>query len=134
MIVADNNYYGGSHHGAITTAFANHGIALPVLSVTISGPSFLAYMQSGTWTANASGGAPGYHYQWWYRYPKIIPIEYANHRGQYKPPRGIWFKLGSDSPQLTRRDSLSFDLKCVVTDALGSEATSNIKSVFVGSP
>ncbi len=38
------------------------------LAVTITGPTSLGYKQSGTWTANASGGTGSYTYEWRFRY------------------------------------------------------------------
>lgn len=58
---------------AILTAFeSNHGISptnLPdPLAVTISGPAALGYKETGTWTANPSGGYGSYSYEWRWRY------------------------------------------------------------------
>lgn len=103
----------------------------PVLSVSISGPTYLSVAQSGTWTTTASGGTPPYHYQWSYYYPcdepylMKMPLPLA-------PPCGYWWNVGSDSYQLTRSDSKSFELKCKVTDAVNSTATSNILFITVG--
>ena len=66
MIVADNSYYSGAHYSQIINAFSNHGISYPALSASISGPSLAALFGVRTWTTNASGGVPPYHYQWWY--------------------------------------------------------------------
>ena len=105
---------------------------IPPLSVYISGPHFLNVHEEGTWTANASGGTPPYHYQWWYRYPSDIVNATKNEVQPLKPPHGYWFKVGTDSPTLTRSDDEDFELKCDVTDAANSTVTSSIFYVTVG--
>lgn len=65
---------GGQYKGFIPTTAANAvfgytalGVLQP-LAVTITGPTELGYKQSGTWTANASGGTGSYTYEWRFRY------------------------------------------------------------------
>jgi len=78
VLVADDNNGtlcdGTPNASKIIEAFQNrHGISPTVsvgqpLSVRINGPGALGYKQSGTWTANVSGGCGGNAYQWRYRY------------------------------------------------------------------
>ncbi len=101
----------------------------PPLTVNISGPTFLSVHENGTWTANASGGTPGYHYQWWYEYPANGPNLPG---GSKKPGHGYWIKTGSDSKYLTRQDDEDFELKVDVTDAHNTKVTSSVFYVTVG--
>lgn len=109
------------------------------LIASISGPSSLSAYQSGTWTCTASGGTAPYHYQWYYMYPVVEPIDdimTGNDREGisylHKPPKGYWFTLGTDSSSLTRSDNEKFQLKCEVRDATNRVVTSNILTVNIG--
>ncbi|MCP5063961.1 MAG: T9SS type A sorting domain-containing protein [Ignavibacteriae bacterium] len=102
----------------------------PLSSVSISGPTYLSSYQTGTWTANPTGGILPYHYQWWYRYPS--GGEKKDDDGSKKPPSGIWFKIGDDSPTISRYDDENFELKCDVTDAENTTKTA-YKTVYVSS-
>ena len=44
-----------------------------------------------------------------------------------------WYQIGTNSPTVTAGNPFDFELKCVVTDAGGNSATSNILYVSVGS-
>lgn len=61
----DDESYEGNHLNQIQTAFNNHGITTPMLSVGVSGPSSLSTGQRGTWTVSASGGSGSYTYRWY---------------------------------------------------------------------
>lgn len=98
-----------------------------IFTASISGPNYLNSYQNGTWTCSVSGGTAQYHYQWYYLYPASDPIKVVD-----KPTKGYWFKLGTDSPTLTRSDNETFHLKCEVTDATNTLITSNTKIVSVG--
>jgi hypothetical protein len=113
-------------------AFAYSVLGAPApLSVSISGPTYLNSGQVGTWTATALGGTPPYHYQWWY-YPECGAASALYRPAPLKPPCGDWYTGGSDSPTFQRSDVSSFRVKCVVTDAVSSSATSNVIYVTVG--
>lgn len=63
-------------HSYVVVAYNGGGNALPKaefaitppVGVTITGPSALQWKQSGTWTANPSGGNGSYTYEWRYRF------------------------------------------------------------------
>lgn len=107
------------------------GIKQP-LSVSISGPTHLIFGQNYTWTANATGGNSPYHYQWYYQYANDIILP-ALSVSPNLPPRGVWYSIGTDSPTLTAAFPTYPEilLKCVVTDAASTQATSII-SLTVG--
>lgn len=111
---------------------------IPPLSATISGPTTINWGVNATWNANASGGYPPYHYQWWYKYPgneerplyetkDIDPGEITPDL----PQPGYWNQIAIDSPTLTRHDYLNHYLKCVVKDAHNTSVTSNILFINV---
>lgn len=87
------------------------------ISASISGPRSLLSGQTGNFTVSAYGGNPPYHYQWYYRYPGGLAKE---GRSLKKPPSGYWYTLGTDSPNLSRSDDETFELKCTVSDSQGS--------------
>jgi hypothetical protein len=108
----------------VTFAYTVHGTPTP-FTVSISGPSYLNPGQNGTWTANVSGGTPPYHYQWaCYYYCDIQPA--VQEVGPLAPTCGYWWNVGSDSPQLTRKDYKDFRLRCIVTDAHNATTTGYI--------
>ncbi|MHB1686708.1 MAG: T9SS type A sorting domain-containing protein [Ignavibacteriaceae bacterium] len=129
-IVADNNYYSGSYNSQIQTAFSNHGISIPTLIASISGPTSLSIGQNGTWNASVSGGVPNYNYQWYYEYPGNTAASTTVQ--PYLPPVNAWYTIGTNSPTLTTSFSANVNLKCVITDATNNSVTSNILSVTVG--
>ncbi len=102
----------------------------PPLSVSISGPTSITYGQNGTWTAYASGGNSPYSYQWYYEYPNTNSL-IANRIKPNLPPRNTWYTLGSNSSTLTTSFVQQANIKCIVTDAVGSAVTSNIISISV---
>lgn len=90
----------------------------PPLSITISGPSVIATPGTQTWTANPSGGAPPYAFQWLYK------------------PEGGQFQVlpGETAITYTRDvgyDDVNFGLKVVVTPTEGSAKSANV-SVTLG--
>jgi hypothetical protein len=93
------------------------------LSASITGPTVLQPYVEGTWTCAASGGVPPYSYSWYFMYPTNPLI--------LKPVSGTWIHLGIDSPQLTRYDDETFQLKCVVTDSRNTIVTSNILTIDI---
>ncbi len=70
--------------------------------LTISGPSYLPFKASGTYTANVSGGNSPLSYQW-YR----------------KPDGGSWITLGTNSTQQITMGMNNQTMKVVVTDNYG---------------
>lgn len=100
------------------------------LSASISGPTSRSFNQDGTWTASVSGGVPSYHYHWYYKYPNNSYVLSYPHPDL--PPTGYWNSISIDSPNLTRHDQQTFQLKCVVTDAANTIVTSNILTVTIG--
>lgn len=73
----------------------------------ITGPSYLGWKESGTWTANVSGGSGSYSYEWRYRYNGT----------------GSWSSVISTSQTCTRTMlDTDFELRVVVTNQ-GSNAT-----------
>ena len=131
-IQANANYFHDQFPPEVITALLNKFLPPSSLAVNITGPSYLNNRQSGTWTANASGGKSPYHYQWWYEYPSGGPYSAKTGIQPLKPVHGYWFKLGSDSPTLTRSDDEDFELKCEVTDAANTTVTSSVFYVTVG--
>jgi len=69
------------------------------LNVSIFGPSFLGYKESGTFTANVSGGSGTIYYQW-----------YRKNEGS-----SYWQTLGTSQSQLATMLSTSFTMKVMVT-------------------
>ena len=97
------------------------------LNVSISGPSSVAGGETGTWTANRSGGSAPYAYLWEYEYPcpdpdpcppgKICAVPDGDITIQ-APQCGAWSPTGT-SASLTRSFSSSFGsvrLRVRVTD------------------
>lgn len=122
------------YYGSMSLIYNTISVAqdpYPVLSATISGPTYLNPRQSGTWTATTSGGTAPYHYQWWYMHPSTT-IQLFSIIEPNNIPVDVWFTIGTDSPILSIYDSQNFNLKCVVTDATNTQVTSNIISVSVG--
>ncbi len=97
---------------------------LPALSVSISGPSSLGYNQSGTFTANPSGGSGVYtNYSWYKRWPSSGG---GGGGGIELPPPDYWEHLeyweGQSSIQ--QSSSADFELKVLVTSSDGQVASS----------
>ena len=116
----------------VTWAYTVLGVPVP-LSITISGPTYLSNGETGTFTANPSGGSGTYsNYQWWYRYDgEIEPLE-KSVPGAKLPPVGTWYYLEDreGDQSITFGPSYNFSLKCTVTDSKGSTAT-DIHTVIV---
>ncbi len=136
---------GGQQMGdALTQAAENHGlqgyykifgdagIMKQPVAASISGPTYLALNQIGTYTCSASGGIGPYNYQWWKEENGVPsgPVP-AGSVLPNRPAPGNWYKVGTDSPTLQSSDITNFSLECVVTDAKGGEVTSNVLSVIV---
>ena len=138
VFVVDKEYYNSSHTSQIYQAFSKHGITIPALVVSISGPTYLNGNQLGTYTATASGGVPPYSYQWWKldigdgdSYATATP---SSPISPMRPPVNTWYPIGTNSPTVSTSNPawLDFELKCVVTDATNISVTSNILYVTVG--
>lgn len=100
----------------------------PVLTATMSGPSYLSSGQSGTWSVTASGGTPPYSYSWsYYVYCDILSEMSTEEIGEITPnavPCGYWYSFGSTTNTASRTsDGRAFQVKCVVTDASNSTYT-----------
>ncbi|MEG8947935.1 T9SS type A sorting domain-containing protein [Rosettibacter firmus] len=138
VFVVDNNYYNHSHTSQIYQAFAGHGITIPALVVSISGPTYLNGNQLGTYTATASGGIPPYSYQW----EKLDVGDGGSYAtatlsspiSPNRPLVNTWYPIGTNSPTVSTSNpaGLDFELKCVVTGATNISVTSNILYVNVG--
>ena len=92
--------------------------------------NFLHYFQSGTFTANASNGAPSTYTYSWQKY------QFCNDRSPDKDddtrsvPCGYWQSISSTSSTVYVSGFLpSFQLKCVVTDINGSATDYHTVSV-----
>ncbi|MBD3226125.1 MAG: hypothetical protein GF313_15460 [Caldithrix sp.] len=104
------------------------------LAVSISGPSFLASGETGTFTANPSGGSGDYtNYRWWERNDEGGITPYSKDNTILAPPQNYWIEQygweGQQSVQVAR--TYDFSLKCEVTDSDGNTAI-DIHSVNVG--
>jgi len=108
---------------------------LPPLSVNLTGPTYLQSGESGTFTANPSGGSGTYtNYQWWYRNDEGGAEQFANNGvTPLAPPPGEWIYMSwwEGEQTITMGPSFDFSLKCKVTDSDGNTAT-DIHSVIVG--
>ena len=105
------------------------------LTLNISGPTYLDYMQNGTFTANPSGGSGTYsNYRWWWRNDDSGggPSKSANDINldsgggiKYAPPGGTWYILSGQEGKktITIAKPASFSLKCEVTDSTGDTDT-----------
>jgi len=114
------------------------------LTVRISGENHLNSGETGTFTANPSGGSGTYtNYKWWYRSDagKVNPYSRSRRSGggsiepNFLPP-GYWFYMSQWEGKQTVNVSGSytygdFSLKCELTDSEGNTAT-DIHSVTVG--
>jgi hypothetical protein len=76
------------------------------LTVTIEGPEYLGYKQSGSWMAGVQGGYTPYSYQW---YKKL----------DNSPD---WMILGTNQTQQVTMGTVGFTLKVVVTDDNDNQA------------
>jgi hypothetical protein len=87
--------------------------SVPV-DVSISGPTSITTLQTGTFTTSVSGGLPGYEYEWW-KYQECddpkAPID------PKAPPCGSWVKLSGTASSINVGGVIpSFRLKVVVSD------------------
>ena len=104
------------------------------LSVTISGPTSLGINETGTFTANPSGGSGSYtDYRWWERNDEGEPGPNKSDNTILAPPPNTWIELTSlrGQQQISIGRGYDFSLKCEVTDSNGDKAT-DIHSVNVG--
>ena len=110
-----------------------------LLSVSISGPDQLDPGESGTFSAQISGGTSPFTYQWYKRVDCYNP-DLAEQSELYPPvtdetPCGEWFAIGGNSSSIQISGWQSFSLKVIVTDNCFDPriAVSPIHSVVVGS-
>ncbi len=111
-------------------ALEQFGVEPPPLYASMSGPTYLSNLQSGTWTVTPSGGVPPYSYSWsYYVHCDGGPALEAtvDSKGIITPnavPCGTWFNIYNTTNTVSRTsDGRTFDLKCVVTDANNSTYT-----------
>lgn len=141
--------YGGAPYTAYRPAFSFqiNGYPNQALNCSIDGATVLTYDQSPTYNCGAIGGSWDYIYQW-----QIMKIEgdlystsATNKRMNENSfssqqiiinalPSGYWYDIGVDSPNFTldppnNGDYRNFQLRCIVTDTNGNQATSNILSI-----
>jgi hypothetical protein len=101
----------------------------PPYQVIISGPLQLSNGQQGTWTAQASGGQPGYSYVWQYEY--ACKTTTATTAPQPDCPGcgtgcGTWYEGGNASSFSLTANSTYYagvTLEVTATDALGNTTT-----------
>jgi hypothetical protein len=89
----------------------------PQVSVSISGPSQLQPNQTGTFTANVSGGTSPFSYQWY----KRIECDYSlagpsGKPGPDAPPCGEWFAGGTNSPTFQTGAWSDFSVRVDISD------------------
>lgn len=65
IIDADINYYSGTHTSTIRHVFYLRGIGPDYLHLSINGPSYLRFKQTGTYTANIIGGSGSVSRTWY---------------------------------------------------------------------
>ena len=122
----------GSYLGYYPTTASNvnfnytvHGIPTP-LTATMSGPSYLSNGQTGTFIVSASNGTPPYSYAWSYYVYCAESIEpYVEEDVSIQSvPCGYWFTIYDTDNTVTRMsDGRSFQIKCIVTDAINNTCT-----------
>ncbi len=120
---------------------------IPSLSVSsISGPSSLESLETGTFTVTASGGIPPYSYQWYAMAGLGGEMMMSSSGTQQITYDGevisipfpimlaggsTWEEAGSDSPTLNYSETESFKLKVEVTDSDNNIVTSSEKYVTI---
>ena len=120
----------------IKDAFNRYDIQVPLneeqqdpLTVYISGPSTLVFGQTGTFTANPSGGSGAYtDYRWWEKNDGSGGGELFGDKNVINAPiEGEWYELtserGKKSIQRGGNRSWNFSLKVEVTDSEGNKKT-----------
>jgi hypothetical protein len=114
------NFCIAAYSGAISSVqVCNTGYPTPpALTVTISGPTSRAANQSGTWTAVVSGGIGPYTYQW----SRLIdcPPGGPSPSKTLIPTCWEWYPIGSGTNSLTSSSAYDFQLRCQVSDVLGT--------------
>lgn len=117
IINSDINYYGGLNEKKIRHIFYLRGIGPDSMGVTISGPSYLAYKQTGTYTANFTGGSGSVSYQWYN----------SNDGGN------TWYAAGTNQTQSFLMMNNDITVRCDVHDNQTGENSSARKIVYYGS-
>lgn len=97
--------------GGAVVGYAVHGTLAPV-NVGFSGPALLNPAQSGTWTANATGGTNSFTYEWSYR----------------PGSSGAWTVVGTSQSYVRTMGNEDFQLMVKASSA-GMSATSTILCV-----
>ncbi len=115
--------------GKIT--LSGNSVVTNQLTATMTGPSYLASGQVGTFIVSASGGTPPYSYAWsYYTYcsePLIASVPES--KAVIVPnsvPCGYWFNISNTTNTITRAgdgNGRSFQVKCIVTDASNNTVT-----------
>ena len=102
------------------------------LSVAISGPINLDFVESGTWTAEVSGGTAPYSYTWW-RMNVCNSNLFSLKRGVVPNsyPCDQWAELPMHTASITTSGMQDFKLRVQVTDA-GEETAQDEIYVSVG--
>ena len=126
---------GGQQTHNVTATLATFGTTYTAnytgpLGASISGDTQLSPNQQGTWTANAYGGTPPYHYDWWYYF--YCGPQSPSGQSPLTPPCGSWKETNYDSQVYHQGWTYDFMIKCSVTDALSHMVTSNVIYVTVG--
>jgi len=88
------------------------------LSVSINGPDYLDFNETGHFYANASGGSGSYvDFKWWNRNDNIA-------KGSKAPPPGEWIYMSQweGCEAITCNPGFDFSLKCEVVDSENNTA------------
>ncbi|HEX8905198.1 MAG TPA: Ig-like domain-containing protein, partial [Longimicrobiaceae bacterium] len=100
------------------TGSATVNVSLPPLTVSLSGPQYVARYTSSQYTATASGGTGPYTYQWHSR----------QGNGSYWGAWSNWYSTGSTNYTYASISACGLDrdqLEVKVTDAVGATATTS---------
>lgn len=116
IIAADGQHYGNAHVNTIKHLFSLRGIGPDYYHATVSGPGYLQFKQTGTYTADVSGGSGSYGYQWYSR----------------AEPGGAWQTLGTAQTQSKTMLGADFSMRVDVRDRGTGGNTSGTLYVHYG--